>query len=170
MISTSTSGASTSAICFFDPLTFTIATGNEEDRRLGLETLDGIRLIHERFPHCRVILGLSNISFGLKPAARAVLNSVFLHEARARGLGAAIVHPSKILPRNRIDDDKWEAASWLIFDRRGEQRPDGMAEDFDPLLYFIGLFPDDENAGEVTVSVAHHARGEAAATHHRRRA
>ena len=67
----------------FDPLTFTICTGNEDDRRLGLETLDGIALIAERFPNCGVLLGLSNISFGLKPAARQVLNSVFLHEAQA---------------------------------------------------------------------------------------
>jgi hypothetical protein len=100
---------------FFDPLTFTIATGNEEDRRLGLETLEGIRRISERFPRCQILLGLSNISFGLKPAARAVLNSAFLHEARARGLTAAIVHASKILPQNRIPREQWDAAMWLIF-------------------------------------------------------
>jgi 5-methyltetrahydrofolate--homocysteine methyltransferase len=128
----------------FDPLTFTIATGNEDDRKLGLETLEGIRLIAQRFPNCGIILGLSNISFGLKPAARAVLNSAFLHEALARGLSAAIVHASKILPRNRIDDQHWEAAQWLIFDRRGSTRPDGMPADFDPLLHFISLFPDGE--------------------------
>ncbi len=128
----------------FDPLTFTIATGTEADRRLGLETLDGIRLISERFPNCGILLGLSNISFGLRPAARAVLNSVFLHHARERGLTAAIVHASKILPRNRIDEERWLAAEWLIFDRRGQDRPEGLAEDFDPLLHFIGLFPDEE--------------------------
>ncbi|MFO0829324.1 MAG: methionine synthase [Phycisphaerales bacterium] len=128
----------------FDPLTFTIATGNEDDRRLGVETLDGIRAIAERFPNCGIILGLSNISFGLKPNARAVLNSVFLQEARDRGLTAAIVHASKILPRNRIADDHWEAARWLIFDARGDRRPAGTPENFDPLLHFIGLFPDGE--------------------------
>ncbi|MHC5002637.1 MAG: methionine synthase, partial [Planctomycetota bacterium] len=127
---------------FFDPLTFTIATGTEDDRRLGLETLEGVRLLRERFPRCGVLLGLSNVSFGLKPAARAVLNSVFLHEARQRGLTAAIVHVSKILPRNRIPDEQWEAALWLIFDARGDGRPEGMPADFDPLLHFIGLFPD----------------------------
>ena len=127
---------------FWDPLTFTIATGNEDDRRLGLETLEGIRLIAEAFPRCSVILGLSNISFGLKPAARAVLNSVFLHEARARGLTAAIVHASKIMPEGRIPREQWEAAEWLIFDRRGAARPEGKPEAFDPLLYFISLFPD----------------------------
>ncbi|MAC18461.1 MAG: methionine synthase [Phycisphaerae bacterium] len=128
----------------FDPLTFTIATGTEADRRLGLETLEGIKLIAERFPACGILLGLSNISFGLKPAARAVLNSVFLEHARERGLTAAIVHASKILPRTRIDEEKWLAAEWLIFDRRGTSRPEGMASDFDPLLHFIGLFPDGE--------------------------
>ncbi|MEE8153847.1 MAG: methionine synthase [Phycisphaerales bacterium] len=130
----------------FDPLTFTIATGTEDDRRLGLETLEGIRLIRERFPNCGVVLGLSNISFGLKPAARVPLNSVFLHEAMERGLTAAIVHASKILPRNKIDDDKWNAAQWAIFDRRGDERPEGMPADFDPLLYYISLFPDDDAA------------------------
>ena len=128
----------------FDPLTFTIATGTEADRKLGLETLDGIRLIAERFPECGILLGLSNISFGLRPAARAVLNSVFLHHAMERGLTAAIVHASKILPRTKIDEEKWLAAEWLVFDRRGNDRPEGMAVDFDPLLHFIGLFPDGE--------------------------
>jgi 5-methyltetrahydrofolate--homocysteine methyltransferase len=137
----------------FDPLTFTIATGNDDDRRLGLETLDGIRLISQHFPRCGIILGLSNISFGLKPTARAVLNSVFLEEARARGLTSAIVHASKILPRSRIPDTHWEAASWLIFDRRGSNRPDGTPENFDPLLHFISLFPD----GEESVRVHHTA-------------
>jgi 5-methyltetrahydrofolate--homocysteine methyltransferase len=130
----------------FDPLTFTIATGVEDDRKLGLETLHGIERIAKRFPNCGIILGLSNISFGLKPAARAVLNSAFLHEARQRGLTAAIVHASKILPRNKIDDEKWEAAQWLIFDERGAERPEGKPETFDPLLHFIGLFPDGEEA------------------------
>jgi 5-methyltetrahydrofolate--homocysteine methyltransferase len=130
----------------FDPLTFTIATGNEDDRKLGLDTLEGIRLIRQRFPNCGIILGLSNISFGLKPAARVVLNSVFLHEALERGLTAAIVHASKILPRNKIDDEKWEAAQWLIFDRRGECRPEGKPADFDPLHYYISLFPEGEEA------------------------
>lgn len=138
----------------FDPLTFTIATGNEDDRRLGLETLEGIRLIAERFPKCGILLGLSNISFGLKPAARAVLNSVFLDEARQRGLTAAIVHASKILPRTKIADEHWEAATWLIFDARGAARPEGKPENFDPLLHFISLFPDGEEATKIERSTA----------------
>ena len=132
----------------FDPLTFTIATGVEEDRALGHETLEGIRMIAERFPKCGILLGLSNISFGLRAPARAVLNSVFLDHARARGLTAAIVHASKILPRTKIDEEKWSAAEWLIFDRRGVDRPEGMPEDFDPLLHFIGLFPEDGDTDE----------------------
>jgi len=131
---------------FWDPLTFTIATGNADDRRLGLETLEGIRLISERFPRCSIILGLSNISFGLKPAARAVLNSVFLHEARTRGLTAAIVHASRILPENKIDPQHWQAAEWVIFDRQGVDRPEGQPESFNPLLHFISLFPDELKA------------------------
>ncbi len=126
----------------FDPLTFTIATGNDDDRRLGLETLDGIAAISKQFPRCGIILGLSNISFGLKPSARAVLNSVFLQHARERGLTAAIVHASKIMPKNRIAPEHWEAAEWLIFDKRGAERPAGKPENFDPLLHFISLFPD----------------------------
>jgi len=136
----------------FDPLTFTIATGNAEDRCLGLETLRGIELISERFPKCGILLGLSNISFGLRPPARAVLNSVFLHEARQRGLTAAIVHVSKILPQDRIPEEHWEAARWLIFNRRGDDRPEGMPESFDPLLHFIGLFPEEGDAVEAVAT------------------
>ena len=73
-----------------------------------------------------------------------MLNSAFLHEARARGLTSAIVHASKIMPENRIPPEQWNAAQWLIFDRRGADRPEGMAENFDPLLHFIGLFPDGD--------------------------
>lgn len=139
---------------FFDPLTFTIATGNADDRRLGLETLEGIRLIAERFPKCHILLGLSNISFGLKASARTVLNSAFLHLARERGLTAAIVHASKIVPENRIPPEQWQAAYWLIFDRRGAERPEGMPEEFDPLLHFIGLFPDGTEVVETRKSIA----------------
>jgi len=125
-----------------DPLTFTLATGNDIDRRLALETLEAVGRIRRQYPRCGILLGVSNVSFGLKPAARVVLNSVFLHEAVRRGLTAAIVHVSQILPRNRIDDARWDAAQWLIFDRRCERRPENMPEDFDPLLHFIGLFPE----------------------------
>lgn len=127
----------------FDCLTFPISTGTEADRRLGLETLDGIEQIMKAFPTCGSILGVSNVSFGLAPAARAVLNSVFLHEATQRGLTAAIVHASKILPRNKISDERWDTALDLIYDRR--------REGYDPLQAFIKLFSDGETVGEKKV-------------------
>ncbi|MBI5864168.1 MAG: methionine synthase [Planctomycetes bacterium] len=127
---------------FWDCLTFPITTGNEADRRLGLETLDGIAAVMTKFPRCQSILGLSNISFGLVPAARVVLNSVFLHEARLRGLTAAIVHAGKILPRNQISDERWNAAQDLIHDRH-DAAESGVA----PLERFIALFTADEKTG-----------------------
>jgi len=130
----------------FDCLTFPITTGNEADRRLGLETLEGIERIMQAFPRCGSILGVSNVSFGLVPAARAVLNSVFLSEAISRGLTAAIVHASKILPRNKISDERWNAALDLIYDRR--------REGFDPLQHYIGLFSETEKVGEKKKSLA----------------
>jgi len=124
----------------FDCLTFPISTGVDADRRLALETLDGIDLIMKAMPCCGSILGVSNVSFGLAPAARAVLNSVFLHEAMQRGLTAAIVHASKILPRNKISDERWNTALDLIYDRR--------RDGYDPLQAFIKLFADGESIGE----------------------
>ncbi|MGB0694694.1 MAG: methionine synthase [Rhodospirillaceae bacterium] len=119
----------------FDPLTFTICTGNEDDRRLAIETLEGIRLIAEDMPDCQIVLGLSNISFGLKPAARHVLNSVFLDHALKAGMTSAIVHVSKIMPLHKIPAKEVEAAEDLIFDRR-------KGDDHDPLQAFIALFAD----------------------------
>lgn len=115
-----------------DPLTFTICTGNDDDRKLGIWTLEAIERIVEVLPECQVILGLSNISFGLNPAARHVLNSVYLDHALKRGLTGAIVHFSKILPLHAIPETEVRAAEDLIFDRR---RPG-----HDPLHDFIGLF------------------------------
>jgi 5-methyltetrahydrofolate--homocysteine methyltransferase len=116
----------------FDPLTFTICTGNENDRKLGLNTLDAIAAIREKMPECQIILGLSNISFGLNPPARQVLNSVFLQHALDRGLTGAIVHFSKILPLHRIPEEEVRVAEDLIFDRR--------SDGYDPLQAFIALF------------------------------
>ncbi len=137
---------------FIDPLTFTIATGVEDDRRLGQETLLAIELLSRDLPNCGIILGLSNISFGLRPPARRVLNSVFLDEAMRRGLTAAILHASKILPMDRVPPAQWEAAVWLIFDRRGEDRPEGMPDNFDPLLHFISLFEGVSEEPEVATT------------------
>ena len=117
-----------------DVLTFTIATGMEADRKLALETLDAIEMISKELPECGLLLGVSNVSFGLKPAARRVLNSVFLHEATQRGLTAAIVHASKILPKHKVEEHKWNAAIDLIYDNRVEH---------DPLIYFLSLFEGD---------------------------
>ena len=102
----------------FDPLTFTICTGNEDDRRLGLNTLEAIEQISRAMPECQIILGLSNISFGLNPPARHVLNSVFLDHALRRGLTGAIVHFSRIMPLHKIPEEEVRVAEDLIFDRR----------------------------------------------------
>jgi 5-methyltetrahydrofolate--homocysteine methyltransferase len=126
----------------FDPLVLPISTGMESDRRSGLETIEGVRAIAAALPHCQTTVGLSNCSFGLKPQARIVLNSVFLHELRAAGLTSAILHFSKILPQNRIPDDQWNAALDLIYDRRDK----GGVPGFDPLQHFIGLFKDGETS------------------------
>ena len=115
-----------------DPLTFTIATGNEDDRKLGLWTLEGIRMIREKFPDIQIILGLSNISFGLNPAARHVLNSVFLDHAVKAGMTGAIVHVSKIKPLHAIPPEEVKVAEDLIFDRR--------SEGYDPLQKLLEIF------------------------------
>ncbi|MDS1268929.1 methionine synthase [Lipingzhangella sp. LS1_29] len=115
-----------------DSLTFPIATGQEETRRDGIETIEAIREIKRRYPEVQTTLGLSNLSFGLNPAARIVLNSVFLHECVEAGLDSAIVHASKILPMNRIPDDQRQVALDMIYDRR--------EEGYDPLERFMGMF------------------------------
>ncbi|RRQ88612.1 methionine synthase [Streptomyces griseofuscus] len=115
-----------------DCLTFTLATGQEESRRDGIETIDAIRELKRRHPEVRTTLGLSNISFGLAPAARQVLNSVFLHECIRAGLDSAIVHASKILPVARIPEEQRAAALDLIHDRR--------REGYDPLQRMLELF------------------------------
>jgi len=104
-----------------DPLTFTICTGNEDDRKLGLWTLEAIERIHKELPEIQIILGLSNISFGLNPPARHVLNSVYLDHAIKRGLTGAIIHVSKIAPLHKIPPHEVAVAEDLIFDRRSPQ-------------------------------------------------
>jgi 5-methyltetrahydrofolate--homocysteine methyltransferase len=123
----------------FDPLVLPVSTGMESDRRSALETIEGVRRIAARFPECQTTVGLSNVSFGLAPAARVVLNSVFLHELLAAGLTSAILHFSKILPRDKIADEQWSAGLDLLYDRRG-------AAVEDPLQRFIGLFKDTSGA------------------------
>ena len=103
---------------FLDCLTFTLGSGDEEFRKSGFATIDAIAEVRKRHPRVNTILGVSNVSFGLKPAARQILNSAFLHYCREAGLTSAIVHFSKILPDNRIDPDVWKIASDLVYDRR----------------------------------------------------
>lgn len=121
-----------------DTLTFPIATGQDETRRDGLETIEAIRVLNEEFPGIQTTLGISNISFGLSPAARHVLNSVFLHECTKVGLTSAIVHAARIMPLSQIPPEQLEAALDLIYDRR-ERDVDGTVS-FDPLTKFLEVF------------------------------
>ncbi|MGW4460655.1 methionine synthase [Micromonospora sp. NPDC004704] len=121
-----------------DTLTFPIATGQEETRRDGIETINAIREIAKRYPGVNFTLGLSNVSFGLNPAARQVLNSVFLHECVQAGLTSAIVHASKILPMSKIPQEQREAALDLVYDRRRPATDDQPA--YDPVQRFIQVF------------------------------
>ncbi|MEV7780374.1 methionine synthase [Kitasatospora sp. NPDC088351] len=115
-----------------DCLAFTLGTGQEESRRDGVETIEAIRELKRRHPDVQTTLGLSNISFGLSPAARMVINSVFLNECVEAGLDSAIVHASKILPMARIPEDQREVALDLVYDRR--------SEGYDPLQKLLQLF------------------------------
>lgn len=114
-----------------DCLTFPIGTGQEETRRDALETIEAIRQLKAKYPGVRTTLGVSNVSFGLNPAARMVLNSVFLHECVQAGLDSAIVHSAKILPMDRIPDEQRQVALDLIYDRR---------DTYDPLAKFLDMF------------------------------
>jgi len=139
----------------FDPLVLPVSTGMASDRRSGLETVEGVRAIARALPGCQTTVGLSNVSFGLKNQARVVLNSAFLHELQEAGLTSAILHFSKILPKNKIPQEQWNAALDLIYDRRdasagGTGLPAGMTDaGFDPLARFIDLFKDAATGEQV---------------------
>ncbi|GAB3168965.1 methionine synthase [Myceligenerans halotolerans] len=127
-----------------DCLTFPIATGQEETRRDAIETIEAIRELTSRYPGLHTTLGVSNVSFGLNPAARTVLNSVFLHEATEAGLDSAIVHAAKILPLNAIPDEQREVALDLVWDRR---RYDDAGElTYDPLSRLLEMFEGVDTA------------------------
>ena len=128
-----------------DTLTFPIATGQEETRRDGIETIEAIRELKALHPGVHTTLGLSNISFGLNPVARQVLNSVFLHECVEAGLDSAIVHASKILPMNRIPDEQKQAALDLVYDRR--EYDDAGQMTYDPLAHFLEVFAGAQAQG-----------------------
>ncbi len=116
----------------FDPLTFTVCTGSEDDRKLALETLDGLRRIKAELPGVHTVLGVSNVSFGVAPPIRKVINSVMLHHAREHGLDAAILHAAGIEPLFKIPEDQRRVAEDLLFDRR--------REGYDPLAVLLKMF------------------------------
>ncbi len=127
----------------FDALTFPLSTGDDDLRRDAIETMEAIKRIKEEIPGCFTTLGLSNVSFGLSPASRHVLNSVFMHECQQVGLDSAIVHASKILPLSKIPEEQRDVALDLIYDKRGTAGAlsDGD-ENYDPLQKFLEVFAD----------------------------
>jgi 5-methyltetrahydrofolate--homocysteine methyltransferase len=137
-----------------DCLTFPIATGQEETRKDGIETINAIKQLKAEFPDVQTTLGVSNVSFGLNPAARVVLNSVFLNECVQAGLDSAIVHPSKITPMARIDERQKQVALDLIYDRRTYN---GDECTYDPLQEFLQMFDG------VELATSKNARAEALA-------
>ena len=122
---------------FFDALALPLSTGMEESRRDGIETIEAIRAIKRELPGTHTVLGISNVSFGLAPAARRVLNAVFLHECVAAGLDAAIVHAGRIAPLHKIDPASREICLDLIYDRR--------RDGYDPLTALTGVFAGTES-------------------------
>ena len=127
-----------------DCLTFPIATGQEETRRDGIETIEAIRALVAKYPGIQTTLGVSNVSFGLNPAARSVLNSVFLHEATEAGLSSGIIDAAKIVPLASIPDDQRQVALDLVWDRR-EYDADGNLT-YDPLAVMLDLFAGVDTA------------------------
>ena len=117
---------------FFDTLTFTLGSGDEEFRTAGIETLEGIRLIKQKFPKVKTLLGVSNISFGLDPEIRTVVNSVFLRYAIQAGLDSAILHAGKIVPLNDIEEELLEITGRLIWNEKDKEK--------DPLRELIAAF------------------------------
>ena len=125
----------------FDALTFPLSTGDDDLRKDGLATIEAIRRIKAELPGAYTTLGVSNVSFGLKPAARHVLNSMFLHECLDAGLDSAIVHAGRIIPLNRVDPDHRDICLDLIYDRRGSAGiASGGKDDYDPLTELLAAF------------------------------
>ena len=122
---------------FYDPLALPISTGIEEDRRNGCETIAAIKRIRDDLPGTHVVLGVSNISFGLSAASRIVLNSIFLHDCCSAGMDAAIVSPAKILPLSKISEEHQQVCRDLINDKRRFEN--GLCV-YDPLTTLTSLF------------------------------
>src|ERR671911_695073 len=127
----------------FDTLTFPLSTGDDDLRRDGMATIEAIRRIKAELPGVYTTLGVSNVSFGLSPAARHVLNSVFLHECVEAGLDSAIVHAGRIMPLNRVPEEQLKVCQDLIYDRRDE------AAGYDPLAELLDVFADIKVAEQV---------------------
>ena len=127
-----------------DALTFPVATGQEETRRDGIETIEAIRQITTKYPGINTTLGVSNVSFGLNPAARMALNSVFLHEAVQAGLSSGIIDAAKIVPLASLPEEQRKVALDLVYDRR-EYDADGNVT-YDPLAIMLDLFAGVDTA------------------------
>ncbi len=136
----------------FDPLALPLTTGMEESRKDGIETINGIRAIKSELPGVFTVIGLSNTSFGLNPAARHVLNSVFLDECTKAGLDAAIAHPARIIPLSKIPEDQRKVCLDLIYDRR--------SEGYDPLNELITMFEGVKSTSETEVDLSTLETGE----------
>ena len=146
----------------FDTLTFPLSTGDDDLRRDAIYTIEAIRRIKAEIPGAHTTLGVSNVSFGLNPAARHALNSVFLHEAVQAGLDSAIVHAGKIVPLNRLPDDQREVCLDLVWDRR--------TDTYDPLQRLLEVFADVKSTKtEKPDRSRAPSAGAAAPPHHRRR-
>jgi len=127
-----------------DCLTFPIATGQEETRRDGIETIEAIRALTAKYPGINTTLGVSNVSFGLNPAARSVLNSVFLHEATQAGLTSGIIDAAKIVPLASLDEAQRKVALDLVWDRREWDAEGNLT--YDPLATMLDLFAGVDSA------------------------
>jgi 5-methyltetrahydrofolate--homocysteine methyltransferase len=130
----------TSSDLIFDALTFPLSTGDDDLRRDAMETMEAIRRIKAEIPGCYTTLGVSNVSFGLTPASRHALNSVFLHECVEAGLDSAIVHSGKIVPLSKLPKDQLDVCLDLIYDRRRPKTADDPG--YDPLQHFLEVFAD----------------------------
>ncbi len=129
----------------FDTLTFTLGSGDEKFRRAGIETLEAIKQIKAELPDVRTILGVSNVSFGLNPRARHVLNSVFMHHAVENGLDAAIVHAGKIMPLYKISEEERKICDDLVYDRR--------TDEYDPLADLMAHFEGESGKPRDTEAI-----------------
>ena len=125
----------------FDPLTFTLASGDEKSFLAGVETLNAIKELSKKYPECSISLGVSNISFGLKEEARKIMNSVFLYEAINHGLTTAIVNVAQILPLSKIDEKEIELARELIYNKSNTK---------EPLINYINHFSDKKEKKELS--------------------